>query len=155
MGKKYQQKSKGLTEIEVEPKSQEQHSKVSTDLDLDCLRLLWLRWRQLLNRHSQNPILANSRNRIYIRILRQHKLPHELANPPLHPHVLNPFLLLLPLPLAADQKYIVVLHLDLYVPGLQPWHVHHEHVGVRVLLDVGWRRGHRLGVAAIALASRT
>lgn len=121
----------------------------SSNLDLNGLGLLWLRRRQLLHSHSQDPILANSRNGFHISILRQHKLPHKLADPPLHPDILSPLLLLLPLPLAGDQKHIVVLHLDLDVSGLEAWHVNDEEIGVGILLDVRRRGGHGLGVADV------
>ncbi|PON95973.1 hypothetical protein TorRG33x02_082210 [Trema orientale] len=127
---------------------------LSSNLNLNSLRLLRLRRRQLLDGDGQNSILADSRDGIRVGILRQHKLPHELADPPLHSHVLGSFLLLLPLPLAAYQKHIVFLHLHLDVPGLEPRHVDDEHVRVRVLHHVGRGRRHGLGVPDVSPGGR-
>lgn len=93
--------------------------------------------------------MANGRNGIRISILRQHKLPHELADPPLHPDILGLLFVFFPLPLAADQKHIVILHLDLDVSGLESRHVDDEDIGIGALLHVGRSGRHGLGVADV------
>ncbi|KAF8035982.1 hypothetical protein BT93_C1872 [Corymbia citriodora subsp. variegata] len=125
------------------------HEPASGDLDLDCLRLLWLRWGQLLHRDRQHTVVAHRGYSLGVGVLRQHELPHELADPPLHPQVLGPLLLLLPLPLAADDQHVVVLDLDLDVAGLQPRHIDDEGIGPGGLLNVGGGGGHGPGVADV------
>ncbi|KAH1252662.1 hypothetical protein GmHk_04G009570 [Glycine max] len=123
----------------------------SGDLNLYGLGLFGLRRRQLVDSDSEHTVLADGRDSIGVGILGKRELPHELANPSLHPQILSPFFLfiLLPLPLAAYQKHVIILHLHLNVPGFQAWHVDHEHVVVRVLLHVRRSRSHCLRVAHV------
>ncbi|TYG59883.1 hypothetical protein ES288_D07G022500v1 [Gossypium darwinii] len=107
-----------------------------------------MRW-QFLHRHSQNPIFTHRRYTIPIRILRQHKLPHQLPHPPFHPNILRPFFLFLSHPLSAYQQHILFLHLHLYIPRFQPRHVDNEHVRLRVLFDVRRCRRHGFGVSYV------
>ncbi|KAK3041726.1 hypothetical protein RJ639_000650 [Escallonia herrerae] len=121
----------------------------SSNLDFNGLRLLGLRRRQLLDGHRQHTVLTDCRNGLDVCILRQHELPHELTDPPLHPHVLGSLLLFLPLPLPTYHQNAVVLHLHLDITRFQPRHVDYEHVGIRVLLYIGGCRSHGLGVAKV------
>ncbi|PON71732.1 LOW QUALITY PROTEIN: hypothetical protein PanWU01x14_071870 [Parasponia andersonii] len=130
------------------------HSEITFKQSLNSLRLLRLRRWQLPDGDGQNSILADSGDGIRVGILWQHKLPHELADPPLHSHVLGSFFLLLPLPLAAYQKHIVFLHLHFDVLGFEPRHVDDEHVRVRVLLHVRRGRRHGLGVPDVSPGGR-
>ncbi|KAK2980107.1 hypothetical protein RJ640_019530 [Escallonia rubra] len=129
----------------------EKPSILSSNLDFNRLGLLGLRRRQLLDGHRQHPVLTDCRNCLDVGILRQHELPHELADPPLHPHVLGSLLLFLPLPLPAYHQDAVVLHLHLDITRFQPRHVDYERVGIRVLLYIGGCRSHGLGVAKVGL----
>ncbi|KAK2980103.1 hypothetical protein RJ640_019526 [Escallonia rubra] len=122
-----------------------------SNFDFNGLGLLGLRRRQLLDGHRQHAVLTNCRNGLDVGILRQHELPHELADPPLHPHVLAFVLAFLPLPLPTDHQHVVVLHLHLDLAGLQPRHVDDEHVRIGVLLHVGGGGRHGLGVADVGL----
>ncbi|KAK3037271.1 hypothetical protein RJ639_029683 [Escallonia herrerae] len=121
----------------------------SSNLHFNGLGLLGLPRRQLLDGHRQHPVLTDCRNGLDVGILRQHELPHELADPPLHPHVLGRPLLFLSLPLPTDHQDAVVLHLHLDITRFQPRHVDYEHVGIRVLLHIGGCRSHGLGVAKV------
>lgn len=84
------------------------------DLHLNCPELLHLgRWHF---RHCdcEHPIPVSSRDIFVVRILMQLELLKELAEPPLHPDVLDVLLLgLLPPPLRTHDQQVPILHLDL------------------------------------------
>ncbi|KVI01500.1 hypothetical protein Ccrd_020225 [Cynara cardunculus var. scolymus] len=129
----------------------------SSNLNLDQLRLFGLRWREFLNSYCKNSILTDRRYLLRIRILWQYKLPHELTDPSLHPHILYSFLFFLfvfPFPLSTYHQHVIVLHLDFDIAGFQTRHVHDEDVGVEILLHISRSCSHCPCIPDVS-ASRT